>query len=259
MSQEKAEVMTCIFGYKLQEMSFTYLGLPMCTTRPRVEHYEPIMNRMERQLSSISSLLTHVGRLQLVNSVLSSSPTYTMCSVSIPSMVHDYFDKIRRHCMWRNSEMTEKANLWWLGGNVPSPKEGGGGGLGIINLKSQNKVLLIKHLDKFYNKKDIPWVGLIWNSHYSSGEIPHASKEKGSFWWKDVLKLADHFRGIASCKVGDGSTILFWSDIWNDNLLQQRLPRLYSFAKNKNISVATFLQNNSLERQFHLPFSEQAF
>jgi hypothetical protein len=29
--------------------------------------------------------------------------------------------------MWRNSEMTEKANLWWPGGNVPSPKEGGGG------------------------------------------------------------------------------------------------------------------------------------
>jgi hypothetical protein len=33
----------------------------------------------------------------------------------------------------------------------------------------------------------------------------------------------------------------------------------YSFAKNKNISVAAFLQNNSLESQFHLPLSEQAF
>jgi hypothetical protein len=32
------------------------------------------------------------------------------------------------------------------------------GGLGIINLRSQNAALLIKHLDKFYNKKDIPWV-----------------------------------------------------------------------------------------------------
>jgi hypothetical protein len=81
--------MTCVFGCKLQEMSFTYLGLPMRTTRPRVEHYESVMNRMERQLSSISSLLTHAGRLQLVNSVLSSSPTYTMCSVSVPSTVHD--------------------------------------------------------------------------------------------------------------------------------------------------------------------------
>jgi hypothetical protein len=27
----------------------------------------------------------------------------------------------------------------------------------------------------------------------------------------------------------------------------------FSFAKNKNISVAAFLQNDSLETQFHLP------
>jgi hypothetical protein len=30
------------------------------------------------------------------------------------------------------------------------------GGLGIINLRSQNKALLLKHLDKFYNKKKHP-------------------------------------------------------------------------------------------------------
>jgi len=30
------------------------------------------------------------------------------------------------------------------------------GGLGIINLRSQNSALLLKHLDKFYNKKEIP-------------------------------------------------------------------------------------------------------
>jgi hypothetical protein len=102
-------------------------------------------------------------------------------------------------------------------------------------------------------------VNLILSSHYCNGEVPHATKEKGSFWWKDVVKLFDLFRGIASCKVGDGSTSLFWSDVWNDHLLQQKLPRLYSFAKNKNISVVAFLQNDSLEAQFHLPLSDQAF
>jgi hypothetical protein len=86
------------------------------------------------------------------------------------------------------------------------------GGLRIINLRRQNKALLSKHLDKFYNKKDIPWVKLIWNTHYPNGEIPHATKDKGSFWWRDVLKLADLFIGIASCKVGDGTTVLFWSE-----------------------------------------------
>jgi hypothetical protein len=34
-------------------------------------------------------------------------------------------------------------------------------GLGIINLRSQNIVLVLKHLDKFYNKCGIPWINLI--------------------------------------------------------------------------------------------------
>jgi hypothetical protein len=94
MTTEKAEIMAGVFGCHIQEMPFTYLGLPMGIARPRVEHFEPIMNRMERHLTSISSLLTHAGRLKLVNSVLSASPTYTMCSVSVPLTVHEYFDSL---------------------------------------------------------------------------------------------------------------------------------------------------------------------
>jgi hypothetical protein len=52
------------------------------------------------------------------------------------------------------------------------------GGLGVINLRSQNKDLLLKHLDKFYNKADIPWVNLIWNTYYFNGKVPHATKDK---------------------------------------------------------------------------------
>jgi hypothetical protein len=55
------------------------------------------------------------------------------------------------------------------------------------------------------------------------------------------------------------SAVLFWSDVWNDLLLQNKFPRLYSYAKNRNISVAQFLLNNHIEEQFHLPLSIQAF
>jgi hypothetical protein len=119
--------------------------------------------------------------------------------------------------------------------------------------------LLIKHLDKFYNKKNIPWVNLIWNTYYANGEIPHATTDRGSFWWKDLLKLCDAFRGVAACQVGNGTTVMFWSDVWNDLLLQNHFPRLYSFAKNKQILVAQILLNNSIQEQFHLPLSVQAF
>jgi hypothetical protein len=59
--------------------------------------------------------------------------------------------------------------------------------------------------------------------------------------------------------VGNGSTVLFWSDIWNDHLLQHKFPTLYSYAKNKDISVAQFLSQNNIADHFHLPMSVQAF
>jgi hypothetical protein len=41
--------------------------------------------------------------------------------------------------------------------------------------------------------------------------------------------------------------------------LDSKFPRLYSFARNKKIPVANFLTNNTLEAQFHLPLSKQAY
>ena len=79
------------------------------------------------------------------------------------------------------------------------------GGLVVVNLRAQNTALLMKNLDKFYNQRlNIPWVKLVWNTYYPNGEVPHAEKEMGSFWWKDLLRLVDLFRGIAQCSVGSG-------------------------------------------------------
>ena len=57
----------------------------------------------------------------------------------------------------------------------------------------------------------------------------------------------------------NSQTVLFWSDLWNDNVMQSKFSRLFSFAKNKKISVLQFLSNNNLQSQFHLPLSEQAY
>ena len=194
------------------------------------------MNKVERRLTATSNFLSHAGGLELVNSVISSLPTYAMCTLQLPVSVIDYIERARRHCLWRGSDSNAKMKPLVAWPKCCKSKKKGG--LGIINLRSQNSALLLKHLDKFYNKKEIPWVKLIWHAHYSNGDIPHASTNRGSFWWRDVLKLCDLFRGIANCKIGDRSTVLFWSDLWNDNVMQIKFPRLYSFAKNKNISVS---------------------
>ena len=83
MCDDKAQQLAGVFGCKLETLPFTYLGLPLGTTKPRVEHYGFIMNKIERRLTATSSLLTHAGRPQLVNTVLSSFPTYAMCTFQI--------------------------------------------------------------------------------------------------------------------------------------------------------------------------------
>lgn len=52
---------------------FTYLGLPLGLSKPRVEHYMPIVSRTERRLSDISCYLTYGGKLLMVKVVLSST------------------------------------------------------------------------------------------------------------------------------------------------------------------------------------------
>lgn len=47
-------------------------------------------------------------------------------------------------------------------------------------------------------------------------------------------------------------------DVWNGHHLQEKLPRLFTYAKNQRISVAAFLANPHIGEQFHLPLSEQA-
>ena len=142
------------FGCQIDSMPFTYLGLPMGTTKPRMEDLTPLMDRVERRLSSCSTFLSYSGRLQMVNSAITPITTYAMCSIKLPVGVIENIDRARKQCLWiGNDERKKGGNLaaWPM---VQNPKAKGG--LGVINLRLQNDALLMKHLHKFYNKDNIP-------------------------------------------------------------------------------------------------------
>jgi hypothetical protein len=80
-----------------------------------------------------------------------------------------------------------------------------------VNFKKKNEALLMKYLDKFYSKANIPWVQLIWSSYYTNS-APHAEKLCGSFWWRDIFKLADDFRQVSFVRLRNGQSIIFWMD-----------------------------------------------
>lgn len=119
----------------------------------------PLVKRVERRLTCFTNMLSYGGRLQLVNSVMSSLPTFHMSTFLLPQGVITQLDKYRRHCLWRGQALTRKnppLAAWEI---VCRPKDEGG--LGVINLELQNKALLIENMHRFFNKANLPWVQLV--------------------------------------------------------------------------------------------------
>jgi hypothetical protein len=88
VGEEKTSILVATLGCMVESMPFTYLGLPLGTTKPLIQDFMPILSRVEKRLMGIASLTSYSGRLTLVNSVLSALPTYYMCILGIASGDH---------------------------------------------------------------------------------------------------------------------------------------------------------------------------
>jgi hypothetical protein len=181
ISAQRAQELADIFGCEVAKMPFTYLGLPMGTTKPTVIDLLPLVDRIERKVTSSTLMLYYSGKLAYVNAILSTISMYTMSTKEINPKTLEQIERIRRRCLWkRKTENGDKCFSFASWEMVCKPKNKGG--LGVLNMKLQNQALLLKYFDKFHNKKDLQWVVLIWSSYYQNS-VPHASDSCGSFWW----------------------------------------------------------------------------
>lgn len=136
----------------------------------------------------------------MVNSVFSSSANFCSATLKLHKGVIKQLDKYRKHYLWRASYLNAKQPPKAALPVVCLPKSEGG--LGVINLSTHNEAMLLKFLHKFFSKADMAWVNLVWENYYSNGELP-GQNHRGSFWWRDILKLLDKFKGLARVIVGD--------------------------------------------------------
>ena len=167
------------------------MQLPPGTYRPSFQEFSPLLSKIETKLNGISKMLSYQGRLVLVNSVFTAMPTFYMCSLILPPQVIKQIDRYRKHCLWSEGDINKKGSC--LAGWEPACRPKTERGLGIVNIQTQEKTLLLKFMDKFYNHADVPSISLTWSKLYSTNVPAHARCPVGSFWWKDVLKLYPDF------------------------------------------------------------------
>lgn len=151
VSEERIVELAAAFGCQVGTMPFTYLGLPLGTTRPTVRVLMPLVDNIERRLSGMALWMSYGGRIECINSALSSLLSFAMCVLKIPDKLFDLFDRSRRNCLWRKvvdrDARAHSLAAWQL---VCRPKKKGG--LGVLDLKVQNHALLLKYIHKFIKK-----------------------------------------------------------------------------------------------------------
>jgi hypothetical protein len=110
LTDERTKHLAATFGCSIGSLPFTYLGLPLGLTKPRIDDFLPLVTRCERRLVSTSLFLSQAGKLQIVNSVFTSLPTFFMGTFHLHSTVREQVDKFIKHCLWKGSDENSRIN-----------------------------------------------------------------------------------------------------------------------------------------------------
>jgi hypothetical protein len=105
LSLDRLAHLAATFNFRAGSLPFTYLGLPLSNSKPTIQECLPVVYRVERRLISTAMFLTQGGKLLMVNSVLSSLPTFFMCAIKVPIEILKQIDRYHRHCLWRGGHL----------------------------------------------------------------------------------------------------------------------------------------------------------
>jgi hypothetical protein len=136
--QDLANILGCTIG----TLPFTYLGLPMGTTKPHMEDLTPLTDRVERKLCACANWLSYTGRLEMINTAITPILTYAMCSIKLPAAFVENINRMKKQFLWRGNDQLKKGGNLVAWETVSKPKEKRG--LGVVNLRLQNDALLLK-------------------------------------------------------------------------------------------------------------------
>lgn len=110
IDDQNMELLANTLGCAIGSMTFTYLGLPLGTTKPKIVDLRTLVSKCERRLVSTSKFLSREERLQMTNDVLSDLPTFQLCTFKLHKTVIKQINKYRKHCL-----------CWGANINVKSP------------------------------------------------------------------------------------------------------------------------------------------
>jgi hypothetical protein len=122
MDDDRATHLPNTIGCSVGTLLFTYLGIPLATTRLTVEEFSPFLNRIKKRMMGLNKLLRYTGRLLLVNSIFSALLTFYMLTLKMPIKILDQVDKYMKHCFWNKGDVNRKGRCLVVWKKATKPK-----------------------------------------------------------------------------------------------------------------------------------------
>ncbi len=243
LSGSTSAKLAALLGCSSCDFPLNYLGLPLSPKALRKSDFLPIIEKVDKRLAGWKGLLlSRGGRLVVLNSVLSSIPSYFCSALLLPKWVLNSIKKIRRGFFWKGKILRSGFHCLAKWEHICRPKRSGG--LGIRNIRIANSALLMKGLWNFHNSTTLPWVHLLALKHYySRSPLSSQAPPTGSCpLWKGLLSTYSPFITSTSVSLGDDRITSFWNARWcGDSLLRNQLPNLHAISTHKHLSVHNWL------------------
>lgn len=147
ITEMQANIMTSIFGCPVGTFPIKYLGIPLHHEKLCREDLQPLVDKIVKRIAGWrGKLLSYAGRIVLIRTCLTSIPIYLMSFFKFPKWALDIINSHMACCLWNDFEGHGKIHLakWRM---VCMDKKYGG--LGILNIRDLNRVLLGSWVKRF--------------------------------------------------------------------------------------------------------------
>lgn len=203
------------FSLASGQLPVRYLGLPLLTKRMTITDYLPLVEKIRKRLTSWTGrFLSHAGRLQLINSVITSMANFWLQAFTLPSSCLKEIESLCSAFLWSGPELkTSKAKVCWKDLCLPKNE----GGLGMRPLKEMNTVFCLKLIWRISSAKESLWVKWIHCYLIRKGSFwsVNGNTNTGSWVRRKLLKHRDLAKQFTQVKEGNGRHTSFWYDNWS--------------------------------------------
>ncbi|KAK3193377.1 hypothetical protein Dsin_024687 [Dipteronia sinensis] len=203
-----------LFGCTVGSLPIHYLGIPIISSMLCLCNCSPLVDKVSTRLTSwLNRGLSYVGRLHHVVFVLTSLQVFWASYLFLPNKVLKIIKQKFRSFLWKGIKGDIKGvKICWS--DICLPKKEGG--LGIKDLSSWNKALMIRHRWILIYGTSNLWSSWIKAYHLKDSNLWEAKAPCTCYWnWRKLLHLRPLVHPLIRHFIGNGSSTFLWFDNWH--------------------------------------------